>query len=293
MPWAVANAWATSLTIQGISGWRIPDVGPVNGVAFNNNYAANGTTDNGFNVSALRSSYAGSTANELAHLFYNTLGNKGFRNLVGAVLSDWSVFNSGPFVNVDSDYYWTGRASGVDPDHAGAFSFGGEQSWGSKDFYFRAWPVYPGDVDVGDDADGDGIGDNIDNCPLEPNGPLNPDPSGDADQQDDDSDGIGNACDLYIPQQSVPAARVGDSYSYSLAFLRGTPPVTWSITGGFLPANLTLGPDGVISGNAISGGFTSTFTVQVMDSTGDTATRQLKIRAKIPNCYVCHAEIAN
>jgi hypothetical protein len=49
----------------------------------------------------------------------------------------------------------------------------------------------------------------------------------------------------------------------------------------------------VISGNAISGGFTATFTVQVMDSTGGTATRQLKIMAKIPNCYVCHAEIAN
>jgi hypothetical protein len=141
------------------------------------------------------------------------------------------------------------------------------------------------------DQDGDGIPDTDDNCPNDPNGPLAPDPEGGADQADTDGDGIGDACDLYIPQQFVPAARVGNSYSHSLTFLRGTPPVTWSITGGFLPANLTLGSDGVISGNAISGGFTATFTVQVIDSNGDTAVRQLKITARIPNCVNCHSTI--
>lgn len=295
MPWAVSNAWAASLTIQGISGWRLPRVEPVNDLAFNYSYAVNGTTDNGFNISAWRSPYAGSTANELAHLFFNTLGNKGFRNLVGEVLSDWSVFNSVPFANVASDYYWTDTESGVDPDKAGAFSFSGEQSWGSKNFYFRAWPVFPGDVDLaaGVDTDGDGIDDNFDNCILVPNGPLSPDPEGGADQQDDDGDGIGNACDLIIPPQSLPAAKVGNSYSQALTVLRGQPPYTCALISGFLPAELTQGSDCVIRGNVTAGGFTATFTVQVTDDTGDNATRVLQLKSTIPNCVNCHAERIN
>jgi hypothetical protein len=97
MPWTVANAGAASLTLQGVNGWRLPKVDPVNGLALNYSHAVNGTTDNGFNISAWRSPNAGITANEIAHLFYNTLSNKGFKNLVGVVLPDWPDFNSGPF----------------------------------------------------------------------------------------------------------------------------------------------------------------------------------------------------
>jgi hypothetical protein len=58
---------------------------------------------------------------------------------------------------------------------------------------------------------------------------------------------------------------------------------------GFLPSNLTLTSQCVVEGNVIAGGFTATFTAQVTDDTGDTATRVLKLRSKIPNCYNCHA----
>jgi hypothetical protein len=122
---------------------------------------------------------------------------------------------------------------------------------------------------------------------------LIPDPEGGADQQDDDADGVGNACDLLVGTTWLPPARVGTSYSQPLTAVRGLPPYTWSLIGGFLPADLTLGSDGVISGNVIAGGFTATFTAEVMDSTGDTTTQVLKIRAKIPGCYSCHAEINN
>jgi len=143
------------------------------------------------------------------------------------------------------------------------------------------------------DSDADGIPDAVDNCPLAPNGPLNPDPEGGADQQDDDADDVGNACDLLVDTTWLPAAKVGTSYSQPLTAVRGLPPYTWSLIGGFLPADLTLGSDGVIGGDVIAGGFTATFTAEVMDSTGDTATQVLKIRARIPGCYSCHAEIKN
>jgi hypothetical protein len=139
------------------------------------------------------------------------------------------------------------------------------------------------------DSDGDGIDDDFDNCRFTPNGPLIPDPEGGASQQDDDGDGIGNACDLLIPAQFIPAARVGSAYSHPLTILRGQPLYTCNLVNGFLPADLSLGSDCVISGNVTAGGFTATFTAQVTDDSGDTATRMLKIRSKIPNCTSCHA----
>jgi hypothetical protein len=131
------------------------------------------------------------------------------------------------------------------------------------------------------DTDGDGVANNIDNCPNVANG----------DQLDDDSNGVGNDCDMFVTTTSLPPARVGNSYSETLAAVRGTPPYTWSLLDGFLPAELSLSTGGVISGNVTAGGFTANFTVRVMDDNGDTATRALKIKSKIPGCYTCHLKI--
>lgn len=67
---------------------------------------------------------------------------------------------------------------------------------------------------------------------------------------------------------ALPGGVVGSSYNATLTASGGTPPYTWKVSGGSLPAGLTLSPStGVISGSpGASGNFS--FTVTVTDSAG-------------------------
>ena len=84
MTWADANFWAANLSIVDAvnnityDNWRLPTVNPVNGSSFNYALSYNGSTDYGYNVSEQGTAFAGSTGSEMAHLFYNTLNNKGY-----------------------------------------------------------------------------------------------------------------------------------------------------------------------------------------------------------------------
>lgn len=106
MDWAPAIAWAAALDpySSGITGWRLPNTDPVNGTDYSGD-------DFGWNISAPGTLYAGSTASEMAHLYYNTLGNlspyfpSGEFGQPGAGLT-----NTGPFSNIhvfDEDGYWS------------------------------------------------------------------------------------------------------------------------------------------------------------------------------------------
>ncbi|MGA8426613.1 MAG: G1 family glutamic endopeptidase [Candidatus Dormiibacterota bacterium] len=75
---------------------------------------------------------------------------------------------------------------------------------------------------------------------------------------------------LAITTAAVPNATVGSGYSTTLAAEGGTPPYTWSITSGSLPAGLSLSSSGVVSGTPTAAG-TSTVNLQVRDSTLPTA----------------------
>lgn len=61
---------------------------------------------------------------------------------------------------------------------------------------------------------------------------------------------------------SLPAAKIGEVYSYTLSFSIGDPavPVVWTVTGN-LPAGLTLAADGTISGTPAAPAGTYTFIV--------------------------------
>jgi uncharacterized repeat protein (TIGR01451 family) len=66
---------------------------------------------------------------------------------------------------------------------------------------------------------------------------------------------------------------VGSPYSDTLTVSGGTGPYTWSVSSGSLPAGITLGSTtGTLSGTPTAPG-TSTFTVQVTDADGQSATK--------------------
>jgi uncharacterized repeat protein (TIGR03803 family) len=79
----------------------------------------------------------------------------------------------------------------------------------------------------------------------------------------------------------LPNGAVNQAYSQTLAAGGGAPPYTWSISAGSLPAGLSLGTSGAITGTPSATG-TASFTVQVTDnnSASSTAAFNLTIYAQ-------------
>ncbi len=122
--------------------WRLPQVTPVNGISFDHNLSYNGTTDRGFNSTAVNA-----TASELAHLFLNELGNLSAFNTAGAPQAGSGLINSGPFSNFQSAPYWTGTefqfpTTTTDYQHAWLFSnSNGAQGSGPKNDNTRFYAI--------------------------------------------------------------------------------------------------------------------------------------------------------
>src|SRR5713101_7220067 len=76
---------------------------------------------------------------------------------------------------------------------------------------------------------------------------------------------------LQITISGLPAGQAQVSYSAALAASGGVPPYSWTVFGGQLPNSLSLAsPTGIISGTpTLAGAFT--FSIQVSDSAGTTA----------------------
>jgi len=73
-----------------------------------------------------------------------------------------------------------------------------------------------------------------------------------------------------------PAGQVGTAYSNQLTVTNGTAPFSWSVSAGVLPAGLTLSSSGLLSGTPTTVG-SSTFTVQVVDGSGQSATQSVAL----------------
>jgi hypothetical protein len=82
---------------------------------------------------------------------------------------------------------------------------------------------------------------------------------------------------LTITTTSLPNGTVGQPYSRPVQATGGTGTFTWTISAGTLPPNLNLDPaSGVISGTPTAAG-TSSFTVRVQDTAGQSDTQGLSI----------------
>jgi len=153
MTWEEANAWAGSLTYGGLTDWRLPTLGPVNGAAFQYDFAFDGSTDWGYNITSPKS--------ELAYMYHVNLRNRGFYTEDGDEQPGWNETPRASvrdgetnalitFLNVDGEAFWTDLAYAPDNlDFAWAFGFDlGVQSDLFKSGEYLAWAVHPGDVQV-------------------------------------------------------------------------------------------------------------------------------------------------
>jgi hypothetical protein len=148
MDWSAALHWIDAMNATnylGFNGWRLPtmiDIGN-NGCAAANDF---GGFDCGYNV--LTGSAATTVYSELASLWYDTLGNLGYRDTSGNPFQPgWGLTNTGPFSNVQTFYYWFGLE--YTPSSDFAFSFGaghGYQGGRDKRLNTYAWAVHDGDV---------------------------------------------------------------------------------------------------------------------------------------------------
>lgn len=133
--WHDANNWAQNLVYGGYDDWRLP------------------TTTDGYRPFSDKWDY-NITSSEMGHLYYVTLGNKGYLDKDGNVNPDWGLANTGPFTNVQKFFYWSdksnyySKAYGTSYFWCFTFFYGAEQlrqNLGDAENYY-AWAVRDGDV---------------------------------------------------------------------------------------------------------------------------------------------------
>lgn len=144
MTWAAAKAWAAQLSIHDAinnrtyNDWRLPTVINTGDTNCVQTYAGGNC---GFNVDTSNS--------EMAHLFYEVLGNKAYYDATGAgPQTGWGLTNVGPFANLMSASYWSDSEYAFNTNYAWGFYFNdGTQFVGAKTANgFYALAVHQGDV---------------------------------------------------------------------------------------------------------------------------------------------------
>ncbi len=141
MDWKTANAWAASLDVAGVKGWRLPTMIDNDALKFDFGYA---DTDCGHNS---RTKTGDTVYSEMAHLFYVTLGNRGFYDPTGSPQQNPGVTNSGPFKRIQAFMCWIGREYA--PWQGFAWFFGndyGFQCFADQHYELFAMAVHPSDV---------------------------------------------------------------------------------------------------------------------------------------------------
>ena len=133
MTWNDANAWAVSLNINGITGWRLPTtLQPDSSCQYQ--AGPNDRTSYGYDC----------TGSEMGNLFYNVLGGVAGSSITTTHNSNYDLFS-----HVQSAFYWASTEYAPVAGHAwGFFIENGYQAFGNTisgevDY---AWAVHDGDV---------------------------------------------------------------------------------------------------------------------------------------------------
>jgi hypothetical protein len=138
---------AGGYTFGGYDDWRLPtivDTFTAPKTSDDGCNWSNSGTDCGYNV---QTTSGNAVYSEMASLFYNTLGNKGYLSSTGVNQSDFGLKNTGNFNSVQSDFYWSGTEYAPNPNVAWLFYTGyGFQNADTKYDQFYALAVRPGDV---------------------------------------------------------------------------------------------------------------------------------------------------
>ncbi len=163
MTWSEAKVWADNLnyidTVHNTnwSNWRLPTLTPVNGINITDTGQTDGGTDGSYNISAPGSVFAGSTASELAYMFFNNLENLAYFPVGEETWSEgpqagWSNQpKSGPFSNLEN-FGWFVTNTNVDlpfiEDDAWGFNFktGLQSGFDITNKANFAWAVADGDI---------------------------------------------------------------------------------------------------------------------------------------------------
>lgn len=148
MTWAEANTFVGSLSftvgVNVYDNWRLPTVTDTDTPGCVS--ASYSGTDCGSNVNT--------ATGEMAHLFYDELGNKAYWDTAGAgPQTGWGLTNTGPFPNFQPGTYWSGTEYVPNTDFAWVFATTGSQVFNPKSYNNRTLAVSPGDVGAVPEAD--------------------------------------------------------------------------------------------------------------------------------------------
>jgi Putative Ig domain/Immunoglobulin domain/Immunoglobulin I-set domain len=97
---------------------------------------------------------------------------------------------------------------------------------------------------------------------------------------------VNAASTLAITTTSLPNGTVGQTYSTQLTATGGTPPYTWSVSSGSLPAGLSLSAAGLITGTPTTA-VSPTLTLSVSDTSSRTASSNFTLTIGNPTATAC------
>ncbi|MCB1866469.1 MAG: DUF1566 domain-containing protein [Chromatiales bacterium] len=142
MTWDTAQAWIAAMNAAnylGFNDWRLHTITDTGAPGCD--FAFTGT-DCGYNVDL--------GTGELADLWYRALGNIPYYDTSGnGPQAGWGLTNTGPFDNMQSDYYWSGTEYA--PSTVNAWTFHtdrGYQDLNLKTNLFYGWAVRTGNAGV-------------------------------------------------------------------------------------------------------------------------------------------------